>query len=146
MEKVLGRLAAATLLFRSAHSLLASHPAKEAAAGVFGERRRNAFYRLFYQAFALGSFGALGVYAARLPDRELYRASRPVAGLLRLGQAVPIQPARLELLDSTDLLADAPDDRAAAALQRAHHSLHSPRLPPRGVPPAGEVWGRLRRL
>ena len=87
MGKSLWRLAAATALFLGGHSLLAGRPAKEAAARLLGERRRNGLYRLFYQAFALLSFGALGAYAARLPDRELYRASGPVAGLLRLGQA-----------------------------------------------------------
>jgi len=72
------------------HSLLASRRVKQAAARLLGERRRNAFYRLFYNAFALLSFGALGMYAARLPDRELYRAPRPVAGLLRLGQILSL--------------------------------------------------------
>lgn len=86
MGKVLGRLAAAIALWLGVHSLLASRPAKEAAVRWLGERRRNAFYRLGYNAFALLSFGALGWYAARLPDRELYRAPRPVAGLLRAGQ------------------------------------------------------------
>ncbi len=86
MGKALWRLAAAAALFLGAHSLLASGPAKEAAAQWMGERRRNAFYRLFYNAFALLSFGALGMYAARLPDRELYRVRGLCAGLLRVGQ------------------------------------------------------------
>ena len=86
MGKALWRLAAATALWLGVHSLLASGPAKEAVARMLGERRRNAFYRLFYNAFALASFGALGWYAARLPDRELYRTRGPVADLLRLGQ------------------------------------------------------------
>ncbi len=90
MAKALGQLAAATALFLGTHSLLASRQAKGAAARLLGERRRNGFYRLFYHAFALLSFGALGLYAARLPDRELYRASGPVVGLLRLGQAVSL--------------------------------------------------------
>lgn len=80
------RLAAATALWLGLHSLLASRPAKQAAVRMLGERRRNAFYRLGYHAFALVSFGALGRYAARLPDRDLYRAPRPLAGLMRLGQ------------------------------------------------------------
>lgn len=84
------------------HSLLASRLVKQAVARQVGERRRNAFYRLFYNAFALLSsallsFGALGVYAARLPDRALYRASHPVAGLLRLGQVLSL----LQMLGGT---------------------------------------------
>ena len=81
----MGRLAATTALFLGGHSLLASRPAKEATTRLLGERRRNGLYRSFYQAFALLSFGTLGVYAAKLPDRELYRASGPALGLLRLG-------------------------------------------------------------
>lgn len=73
-------------LWLGVHSLLASHPVKRGVARWIGERRRNAFYRLCYNAFALVSFGTLGLYAARLPDRELYRAPRQVAGLMRLGQ------------------------------------------------------------
>lgn len=87
MGKILLQLAAATALVLGMHSLLASRPAKQAAASLLGERKRNAFYRSAYNAFALGSFGALWVYAARLPDRELYRAHGPAAALLRAGQA-----------------------------------------------------------
>jgi len=86
LGEVLWRLAAATTLWLGVHSLLASGPVKQAAARMLGERRRNAFYRLCYNAFALVSFGTLGLYAARLPDRELYRAPHQVAGLMRLGQ------------------------------------------------------------
>lgn len=48
MRNALWRLAAATALFLGVHSLLASRPAKEAAARLLGERCRNAFYRLSY--------------------------------------------------------------------------------------------------
>lgn len=86
MGKTLLRLAAATALWLGVHSLLASRPVKQAAAVLLGERRRNGFYRLVYNAFVLASFGGLGLYAARLPDRELYPAPPPAARLLRLGQ------------------------------------------------------------
>ena len=87
MFKPLLRLAGATALFLGAHTLLASQPAKRAATRLVGERGRNGLYRLFYQTFAAASFAALGWYAARLPDRELYHVGGPGAGLMRLGQA-----------------------------------------------------------
>ena len=67
--------------------VMASRPAKEAAARLLGERRRNDFYRLSYQVSAIASFGALGLYAARLPDRTLYQAPGPITALMRLGQS-----------------------------------------------------------
>jgi len=85
LARSLWRLAAATALFLGVHSLLASRLAKEAAARLLGERHRNGFYRLSYQVLAILSFGALGLHAARLPDRTLYQARGPIAGLLRLG-------------------------------------------------------------
>ena len=57
---------------------------------MLGERRRNAFYRLFYNGFALVSFGLLGWYAKRLPDRELYHVRGWGSGLMRLGQAAGV--------------------------------------------------------
>ena len=87
MLKSLLRLAGATALFFGLHTLFASQSAKQAATRLVGTRGRNSFYRLFYNGFALGSFAALGWYAARLPDRELYHVRGPGAWLMRLGQA-----------------------------------------------------------
>jgi hypothetical protein len=80
------------------HSLLASRPAKRAAARLLGERRRNGLYRPLYNVQAVATLGALVWYVARQqPDRELYRARGVVAVALGLGQTA----ALLYLLDAT---------------------------------------------
>lgn len=86
MFRSIVKIMAATTLFAGIHSLLASRAAKRIAAQIFSERQRNALYRPFYNAQAILTFGALALYGTKLPDRELYRASEPLAGLMRLGQ------------------------------------------------------------
>jgi hypothetical protein len=88
--KSIVKIMAATALFAAIHSLLASRAAKRVATEMLSEWRRNALYRPFYNAQAVITFGALVLYGSKLPDRELYRASRPLAGLMRFGQAVSL--------------------------------------------------------
>lgn len=88
--KSIVKIMAATTLFAGIHSLLASRAAKRVATDILGERQRNALYRPFYNAQAVITFGALVLYGSKLPDRELYRASEPLAGLMRFGQVVSL--------------------------------------------------------
>jgi protein-S-isoprenylcysteine O-methyltransferase Ste14 len=90
MFRSIVKIMAATTLFAGLHSLLASRAAKRVAAEMLSERQRNGLYRPFYNAQAVITFGALVLYGMRLPDRELYRASEPMARLMRLGQAASL--------------------------------------------------------
>src|SRR5687767_13946492 len=90
MFKSILKIMAATMLFAGVHSLLASRGAKGVAARVLGERRRNALYRPFYNVQAVTTFGALVRYGLSLPDRELYRAPKPLARLMRFGQVISV--------------------------------------------------------
>ena len=90
MFKSIIKIVAATTLFAGIHSLLASRTAKRFATEMFSERQRNALYRPFYNAQAVITFVALALYGSKLPDRELYRVSRPLAHLMRFGQAVSV--------------------------------------------------------
>lgn len=86
MFKSILKMAAATLLFAGIHSLLASRGAKEKAGKLLGERARNGLYRPVYNGLAVATFGAMVFYGLKLPDRELYRIERPLAGLMRSAQ------------------------------------------------------------
>lgn len=97
MPTTLFKITAATALFAGVHSLLASRAAKRAAVRLLGERRRNVLYRPLYNAQAVLTFGALVVYGARLPDRELYRVRGLLARGMQAGQVV----ALVCLLDGT---------------------------------------------
>jgi methanethiol S-methyltransferase len=90
MFKSIVKIMAATALFAGIHSLLASRAAKIVATKMLSERQRNALYRPFYNAQAVITFGALILYGSKLPDRELYRASGLLAGLMRFGQVVSL--------------------------------------------------------
>jgi methanethiol S-methyltransferase len=90
MFKSIVKIMAATVLFAGVHSSLASRRAKRIAAKMLSERQRNAFYRPFYNAQAVITFGALVLYGSSLPDRELYRATKPLARLMRFGQVVSL--------------------------------------------------------
>ncbi len=81
------KIGAATAIFGVVHSLLASHGAKNFAARLVGERRRDAAYRIFYNAQAIATFALVLGYGSCLPTRTLYRVRGPVAGLLRGAQA-----------------------------------------------------------
>jgi methanethiol S-methyltransferase len=80
------KLAAATAAFAAFHSLMASTEAKEVAARVLGRRRRDATYRMLYNAQAIVTFAMLVGYGSVLPKRTLYRARGPMVGLLRIAQ------------------------------------------------------------
>lgn len=81
------KMVAATTAFAGVHSLLATRRAKEAAARVAGVERRAAYYRLFYSAQSVVTFGALLAYGASLPRHEVYRVRGPAAAAMRAGQA-----------------------------------------------------------
>lgn len=90
MFKSIVKIMAATTLFAGIHSLLASRAAKRTTAKLLGERHRNALYRPLYNVQAVITFGVLVLYGSKLPDRELYRAKKPFAGLMRFGQLVSL--------------------------------------------------------
>lgn len=73
MFKSIVKIVAATALVVGIHSVLASKAAKKKASELFGERTRNGLYRPLYNGLAIATFGALGLYALRLPNRELYK-------------------------------------------------------------------------
>jgi protein-S-isoprenylcysteine O-methyltransferase Ste14 len=79
MFKSIIKIAAATVVVVGIHSLLASKAAKKKAGELFGERTRNGLYRPLYNGLAIITFGALGLYGLRLPNRELYK----ICGSLR---------------------------------------------------------------
>ncbi len=64
------------------HSALASRSAKQTAARLVGTRKRDLHYRRFYIAQSLLSFGALGIYIARLPNRSIWKLGTGGAGIL----------------------------------------------------------------
>ncbi len=82
MFKSIIKIAAATALVAGIHSVLASKAAKKKASELFGERTRNGLYRPLYNGLAIATFGALGLYALRLPNRELYKIRRPFSWLM----------------------------------------------------------------
>jgi len=84
MWQNLARTAAATLAFCAVHSLLASRPAKQAAASLAGERQRKIWYRPVYVAASFASAAMLARYLRRLPDRTIYALEGPPAHLIRL--------------------------------------------------------------
>jgi hypothetical protein len=86
MWKTIGKMMAATAVYAVVHSALASSQAKDAAARIFGERARNAFYRGFFNVQALLTFAALGLYARKLPNRVIYDVRGPARWLMRGGQ------------------------------------------------------------
>lgn len=73
MFKSIIKIAAATILFAGIHTILASKSAKEKAVKLLGERKRNGLYRPLYNGLAVITLGGLGLYAIKLPNRELYR-------------------------------------------------------------------------
>ena len=75
-----------TAVFAVVHSVLASRGAKQLAGRLIGERERDAFYRPFYVAQSLVTFGLLLLYARTLPERVLYQVRGPFALLMRAGQ------------------------------------------------------------
>lgn len=72
------------------HSVLASRTAKSAAARVFGERNRNAFYRPFYIAQSVISFGGLIAYMGRLPNRTMWRTGPNWSVVFNLSRAAAL--------------------------------------------------------
>jgi protein-S-isoprenylcysteine O-methyltransferase Ste14 len=84
------KMAAATVAFAGVHSLLATRRAKDAAARAVGTRARAGYYRLFYNAQSVATFGALLAYGASLPRETVYRVRGPAAALLRAGQGASL--------------------------------------------------------
>ena len=80
------RIGVATAAFALLHSALASRGAKAIAARAVGTRRRNGWYRAFFNGQAILTSCALLFYARSLPDRELYRVRGVAAALMRGGQ------------------------------------------------------------
>lgn len=72
--KSAGKIAAVTGLWAVFHSILADDKVKEWVGKRCGEKRRTAFYRVFYNVQALLTFGALLLYIARQPRRIIYEA------------------------------------------------------------------------
>jgi methanethiol S-methyltransferase len=68
------------------HSVLASRKAKSLAAQVLGERNRNAFYRPFYIAQSVLSFGSLMLYLRKQPNPVVWEAPISAKPLLQAGR------------------------------------------------------------
>ena len=92
------RIVAATVAFALVHSLLASRRVKNSVRHAVGDRARDGWYRVFFNAQALATFGALTAYIRWLPDRTLYDVHGPMRALMRAGQlaglAFGVQAAR----------------------------------------------------
>jgi protein-S-isoprenylcysteine O-methyltransferase Ste14 len=139
MWKSIFKVVAATALFAGVHSLLASRAAKTTAVQILGERRRNALYRPFYNAQAVITFGALVVYAVRLPDREVYRAPLALARLMRAAQLA-------SLLYTVDSVRQVGFLRFAGVPNLAAWLAGQPVVPrePEGQGPALDARGRMK--
>ncbi len=123
------RIAAATAAFALVHSVLASRRAKQAARRAAGDRARDGWYRAAYNAQAVATSAALGVYVLGLPDRTLYDVRGPLRVLMRAGQ-----------LAGVALLAQAMRDVGAARLVGATSLAAWSRGEAR-VPPEPEAQG-----
>jgi protein-S-isoprenylcysteine O-methyltransferase Ste14 len=84
------RMAGAALAFGVVHSVLASDAAKRLAARLLGERARDGWYRVFFNAQAVATSAALLAYGLRHPGRTLWHVRGPLAALMRVGQAAGI--------------------------------------------------------
>lgn len=82
MFKSIIKIDAATVLVVGIHSVLASKGAKKKASKLFGDRTRRGLYRPLYNGLAIATFGALGLYALKLPNRELYKIRPPFSWLM----------------------------------------------------------------
>jgi protein-S-isoprenylcysteine O-methyltransferase Ste14 len=67
----------ALMAFGVAHSLLASHEAKQIAQRLIGRNVATATYRLVFNALAFATILPAMYLVFRLPDRELYRFPAP---------------------------------------------------------------------
>src|SRR6187549_3685637 len=81
----IARVTAASIMFGVIHSALASLAAKQLAVRLFGERRGNGLYRLFYGMQSLVLLNVYNAYIFHLPDRVIYRMHGPLAWLIRAG-------------------------------------------------------------
>lgn len=70
------------------HSLLATDKSKAAALALVGPRRRNALYRVSYNAFAIASLAAAWAYIHRLPDQPLYSIPHPFRAITQTARLV----------------------------------------------------------
>jgi protein-S-isoprenylcysteine O-methyltransferase Ste14 len=67
----------ASILWGVIHSVLASHPVKDALRRVVGLRAFDKLYRFSYNVFALASFFPIAVMLYTFPDRPLYNIPSP---------------------------------------------------------------------
>src|SRR5690348_9245148 len=72
-----------SVLFSVIHSALASLTAKQLAAQVFGERKTNGLYRIFFGLQSLLLLNIYNFYVFHLPDRPLYTIRGPLGWLIR---------------------------------------------------------------
>jgi hypothetical protein len=79
-------VAALVVGFAAVHSLLASRAAKHAFARLAGEQARDGLYRIGYVAQSTAATVWAVQRFVRMPDRELYRAPRPLAVVLHAVQ------------------------------------------------------------
>jgi hypothetical protein len=84
------KIAAVTVAYGLAHSLLASRKAKDVATGLLGEEKCRAFYRPFYIVQALATTAMLVRYVARSRTPSLYRVRGFPAAALRAGQSLAL--------------------------------------------------------
>ncbi len=89
-ETAAGRVVLVCVLWAIVHSLLASKQAKDLVRRVAGPRYRNGLYRLAYNAQSVVLVAWVALWFLRQPDRELYRATPPLAWLLRAGQVASL--------------------------------------------------------
>lgn len=100
MVKSMLRTLVAYGAWAAVHSLLATPRAKSLAQASLGEDRRNAVYRVSYNAFAVVTLLGLAWYVHRLPDRGLYRIPWPWRALTaaaRLGFMIVALRAAVEV-------------------------------------------------
>ena len=95
-------LVGGVILWGAVHSALASQPAKDAWAHLFGASPAR-FYRLGYNVFACVSFVPIAYMLLTFPDHTLYRAPSLLAGAMRVGQVIAAV-ALLNTLRHTDAL------------------------------------------
>ena len=80
----------ATGLFGAIHSALASRQVKRSVENAIGTESFNAFYRLFFNAQSVITFGALVALITTQKRRTIYRVRGAPAVLLRAGQLAGI--------------------------------------------------------
>jgi protein-S-isoprenylcysteine O-methyltransferase Ste14 len=83
MKSIL-KVTIASVVFGIVHSALASLRAKQLAAKLFGERRANGLYRLFFGLQSIALLFAYNRYVLHLPAVAVYTVRGPLAWLIRV--------------------------------------------------------------